>query len=89
MKVLSLFGEIIQPIVEKPTIHNRDYKRNRCSNCGAFPKIHKTRNGKYYLKCHGGCPHWGYERKTAEFWTINEAVDCWNKNNKAEQKDVK
>lgn len=53
MKVLSLFGEIIQPIVEKPTIHNRDYKRNRCSNCGAFPKIHKTRNGKYYLKCHG------------------------------------
>lgn len=89
MKVLSLFGEIIQPIAEKTTIHNRDYKRNRCSNCGTFPKIHKTRNGKYYLKCHGGCPHWGYERKTAEFWTIAEAVDCWNKNNKTEQKDVK
>ena len=84
MKGLSLFGESIEPIVEKPTIYNRDYKRNRCCNCGSYPKIHRTRNGKYYVKCHGGCQHWGYERKTSEFVTPQEAVDCWNKNN---QKD--
>lgn len=87
MTMLGLFGEIIQQTAGKSTIRNRDYKRNRCSNCGAYPKIHRTNANRYYCKCHGHCCHWGYERKTAEFGTPQEAVDCWNENNKAEQKD--
>lgn len=83
----NLFGE--EPENQKKTnkigICLRDYKRNRCSNCGAYPKIHRTRTGRYYCKCHGYCPHWGYDRQTALFGTPQEAVDCWNENNKKEE----
>ena len=85
-KILSLFGEIPEPENTKSGICQRDFKRNKCTQCGDLPKIHRTNAKTYYCKCHGHCCHWGFERKTAEFRTPQEAVDCWNKNNPEENK---
>ena len=80
----DLFGNKIQPM-PKSGIRQRDYKRNKCSQCGEYPKIHRTNSKKYYCKCHGYCYRCGWERKTALFDTPQAAVDCWNNNNQKEQ----
>ena len=80
-KILSLFGEISETEIPKSGIRQRDFKRNKCKQCGSLPKIHRTNTKRYYCKCHGACCHWGYEVKTAQFGTPQEAVNCWNEHN--------